>query len=51
MLVCDERRDGLERVEVPDHATVADLRRAIHEKLNIPLEDIVLSKDASLVRC
>ncbi|GAB4815563.1 hypothetical protein N2152v2_002609 [Parachlorella kessleri] len=42
-------RDGLERVEVPDTATVADLRRAIHEKLNIPLDDIVLSKDASLL--
>ena len=36
-------------MEVLDNATVADLRRAIHEKLNIPLDDIVLSKDASLV--
>lgn len=32
-----------------DAATVGALRQAIHEKLNIPLEDIVLSKDPALV--
>ena len=47
--VLTARRDGLERVEVPDQATVGALRQAVHEKLNIPLDDIVLSKDASLV--
>lgn len=32
-----------------DGATVGALRQAIHDKLNIPLEDIVLSKDPALV--
>ena len=44
-------RDGLERVQVPDDgATVADLRQAISTKLNIPLDDILLSLDSKLVR-
>lgn len=43
-------RDGLERIEVKDGATVGDLRTKIHEQLHIPREDITLSQDAKLVR-
>lgn len=43
-------RDGLERVEVADSATVGQLKEAIHTKLNIPLQDMVLSLDPQLVR-
>ena len=45
-LIC---RDGLERVEVPDHATVADLKSIINEKLQIPIEDMLLSLDPKLL--
>lgn len=49
MIIRLRSRDGLERIEVPDAASVADLRRTIHVKLNIPLDDIQLSKDAALL--
>ena len=43
-------RDGLERVELPDGASLADLKHAIKENLGVPLEDILLSTDPKLVR-
>ena len=43
-------RDGLERVEVDNAATVQQLKQKISNTLNIPAEDIVLSKDSKLVR-
>lgn len=49
MIVRLRSRDGLERIEVPDNATVADLRKTIHQKLNIPLDDIQLSKNQQLL--
>lgn len=49
MIIRLRSRDGLERVEVPDNATVDDLKHAVHVKLNIPIEDIVLSTNASLL--
>ncbi len=37
-------------MEVPDHdATVADLKSAIHQKLQIPIEDMLLSLDPKLL--
>lgn len=42
-------RDGLERVEVPNASTLGDLKLAIVDKLHIPVEDIKLSKDSTLV--
>ena len=44
------RRDGLERIQVPDDATVAQLKTEIHRVLAIPTQDMALSKDAKLVR-
>ncbi len=43
-------RDGLERIEVADSATLGDLRAKIHQQLDIPIEQITLSQDAKLVR-
>ena len=43
-------RDGLERVEVSDNGTVGDLKKAIQERLNVPADDQVLSKQRELVR-
>jgi len=43
-------RDGLERVDVTDNATVHDLREAIQEKLGVPYHDQQLSKDQGLLR-
>ena len=42
-------RDGLERVEVPDTATLHDLREAIQSTLNIPYHDQYLSRDRALL--
>eukprot|EP00891_Asterochloris_glomerata_P003233 jgi/Astpho2/3233/e_gw1.00052.38.1_t len=42
-------RDGLERVEVDNAATVQQLKQKISNTLNIPAEDIVLSKDSKLL--
>ncbi len=44
------RRDGLERIQVPDDATIAQLKAAINRVLDIPAEDMALSKDPKLVR-
>ncbi len=44
------RRDGLERIQVPDDATVAQLKTEINRVLAIPTQDMALSKDAKLVR-
>lgn len=49
MIIRLRSRDGLERVEVPDHATVADLKSAINSKLQIPIEDMLLSLDPKLL--
>ena len=35
---------------MPDHATVAQLKAEINRVLNIPAEDMALSKDPKLVR-
>ena len=43
------RSDGLERLQVADAATVADLKRAINAVLNIPTRDMAVSKNAGLV--
>jgi hypothetical protein len=43
------RRDGTERVEVPDNATVKVLKAKISTDLNIPQEQITLSIYQSLV--
>jgi hypothetical protein len=43
------RRDGLERIEVADGSTVAALKAAIHQKLGISVDDMLLSKDPRLV--
>ncbi|KAJ9529201.1 hypothetical protein QJQ45_007898 [Haematococcus lacustris] len=42
-------RDGLERVEVPDAATLAQLKQAISDSLHIPLPDMQLSKNPGLL--
>ena len=42
-------RDGLERVEVPDTATLHDLREAIQSTLNIPYHDQYLSRDRAIL--
>lgn len=42
-------RDGLERLEISEAATVDHLRQAIHEKLGIPLSDLTLSTSAQLL--
>ncbi len=42
-------RDGLERIQLPDHATVGDLKKMINTNLGIPIEGITLSRDKALV--
>jgi hypothetical protein len=42
-------RDGLERIQLPEHATVADLKKQINSNLSIPIEDITLSRNKDLV--
>ena len=42
-------RDGLERLEVGDKATVRELKDQIAKKLDIPIDCIILSKEAGLV--
>jgi hypothetical protein len=44
------RRDGLERIQVDDGSTLGGLKLAIQDKLGVPLEDMLLSKDPQLVR-
>ena len=43
-------RDGLERIQLPEHATVAELKKQINSNLSIPVEDITLSRNKDLVR-
>lgn len=49
MIIRLRSRDGLERIEVDDHATVGGLRLAINQKLHIPVEEVQLSRDAALL--
>uniref|UniRef100_A0A7S0S117 MPN domain-containing protein n=1 Tax=Chlamydomonas leiostraca TaxID=1034604 RepID=A0A7S0S117_9CHLO len=49
MLLRLRSRDGLERVEVADTATVTDLKQAINASLNIPLHELRLSKNPGLL--
>lgn len=44
-----ERRDGLERLEVGEYATVGELKQAISSKMGVPYQDIILSQDKALV--
>ena len=46
LVVC---RDGLERVQVADRATLRELRQQISASLNIPEDSVVLSTDPKLV--
>ena len=41
--------DGLERVTVPDTATLADLKAALHATLGVDASAVALSKDAALL--
>lgn len=50
MIIRLRSRDGLERIEVADGSTLAGLKLAINQKLNVPLEDMLLSKNPALVR-
>ncbi len=43
------RRDGLERIQVPEGATVETLKGQITETLNVPGQDITLSTNKDLV--
>ena len=49
MIIRLRSRDGLERIEVSDIGTLHDLKQAIHSKLSIPINDILLSKDSTLL--
>jgi nuclear protein localization family protein 4 len=49
MIIRLRSRDGLERIEVDDGATVAGLKLAIHQRLHIPMEQLQLSRDAGLL--
>ena len=42
-------RDGLERVQVADTATLADLKAEVEKALGVPAADVSLSKDAALL--
>lgn len=42
-------RDGLERIQLADSATVADLIKQIKEALDIPAEGMILSRNKDLV--
>ena len=42
-------RDGLERIQVPEGATVETLKRQITENLNVPEKDMTLSTNKDLV--
>eukprot|EP00892_Ulva_mutabilis_P011724 jgi/Ulvmu1/8924/UM005_0015.1 len=42
-------RDGLERINVPDDATVGSLREAISEQIKRPAQQFVISMDQSLL--
>ena len=42
-------RDGLERIQVHDDATVAHLKQQINATLDIPVEAMTLSRNKDLV--
>ncbi len=42
-------RDGLERIQVEDDATVAQLKQQINAALSIPAETMTLSRNKDLV--
>ena len=46
---CPFRRDGLERIEVDAGGTIGTLRQQISSDLNMPRENVTLSKDQKLV--
>ena len=49
-LLCARRRDGTEKVEVDDSATVGALRTVIQAQFKVPDGDQTLSLDQNLVR-
>jgi nuclear protein localization family protein 4 len=49
--LCGWCRDGLERIQVDENGTLGSLKLAIQQKLGVPLEDMLLSKNPQLVRC
>eukprot|EP00210_Caulerpa_lentillifera_P004794 g4576.t1 len=49
MIIRVRSRDGIERVEVPNNATVDYLLQAISDQLKIPLNDLRISKDPNLL--
>lgn len=49
MIIRLRSRDGLERIEVADQGALRDLKQAIQSKLAIPINDILLSKESSLL--
>ncbi|CAL5226154.1 g8977 [Coccomyxa viridis] len=49
MLIRLRSRDGLERILVPEGATIASLKRQITESLEVPQKDITLSTDKDLL--
>ncbi|KAG2443114.1 hypothetical protein HYH02_009527 [Chlamydomonas schloesseri] len=49
MLIRLRSRDGLERIEVEDGASLSALKGAIHARLGIPLDDMHLSKQPALL--
>lgn len=44
-------RDGMERLEVSDGATVGELKQKIGQQLHISVKDLKLSQQQTLVRC
>ncbi|KAL4446805.1 hypothetical protein ABPG77_008049 [Micractinium sp. CCAP 211/92] len=49
MIVRLRSRDGLERIEVDNGATLGGLKLAIQAKLGVPLDDMLLSKNPALL--
>lgn len=49
MIIRLRSRDGLERIELDAAGNLRSLKEAIHTKLSIPIEDILLSKDSNLL--
>ncbi|KAK9826206.1 hypothetical protein WJX81_008221 [Elliptochloris bilobata] len=51
MLIRLRSRDGLERIQVPDDTTVDALRKHISATLQVPMDDITLSRNQALLTC
>ncbi|CAK0786439.1 hypothetical protein CVIRNUC_009652 [Coccomyxa viridis] len=49
MLIRLRSRDGLERIQVPEGATIGQLKQQITENLDVPAEDITLSTNKDLL--